>query len=99
VIEYENKENGTIIGKGYSDIQRFTVTFYGRYQVTTEVKDNKARITFDKPRFGGPGVNNVPFERDIQEHEWTDYIAIFDRLSENYKNYLSGAIKKQDDNW
>ncbi len=49
VIEYSNKENGTIIGKGIST-NIYYGTFIGnlstKYTLKIEVKDNKTRFTF-----------------------------------------------------
>ena len=61
VIELEDKEHGTIIGKGIyqKDVTKYNLTIYYHYTVKVETKDNKARFTIYDIYTKGSGLNGV----------------------------------------
>lgn len=88
VIQYENKENGTIMGNG---VLNNPTRSFGQppleFSLSTEVKDNKARITAI-----GQGY--------IDGRIWSNYKPIIEDMLLEYEQYIKGpALIPKSDNW
>lgn len=64
VIDYEDKESGTIIGKGLSDSGSFNFVSLSRfkYKIKVDTKDNKARITVNLINYEVK-IGDSPYEK------------------------------------
>jgi hypothetical protein len=96
VIQYENKENGTIMGNGVvSDLIMMTPCDM-RFSVATEVKDNKARITAT-----GLSINlNHKGEQPVNRRMWDNFKDRIEEIMTGYEQYIKGqSINSKSDNW
>ena len=100
VIEYSNKENGTIIGKGIlKNVSYGTlVQMDTRFTLKIEVKDNKTRLTFqDMVQYPNQYVPPVePF--NMWNNEALNQFKIRAKMDlvDNYKTYITD---KPSNNW
>ena len=96
VIQYENKENGRIMGNGIISITELGASRDLRISVETEVKDNKSRITvsglsLSDPRYGEMGV---------QKRYWDEFKMQINDMMNGYEQYLKGpALSPKAENW
>ena len=93
VIQYENKENGTIMGNGVATISSDRLKF----AISTEVKDNKARITMN----GQSMSNAYDFDLPVQRRYWNYYFENeLNNIADHYEAYLKGtAPEVKSDKW
>jgi hypothetical protein len=102
VLEYDNKDEGVIIGNGSMDRPISAINITGgsliSFNMREDIKDNKARLTFSKflaivpPSQYGPGG-----ERDILSADLEGIRANFDGLAQSLSSYILGG--KSNDNW
>ena len=104
VIEYENKEEGVIIGNGSMPRPISEVYIIPRgdivlYSMREDIKDNKARITFDKIRIvSTPSQSSIGGERGFFYQSDLDNVkTIFNDLTDELKYYILGSNKNN--NW
>lgn len=92
VIQYENKENGTIMGNG-------NITANGVWRlmisITTEVKDEKARITI----IGTSVSNNRNAEEPVTMWYWGSFKSPVESLANEYEIFLKDKVETQPGNW
>ena len=105
VIQFSDKESGTIKGKYVSDI---ALSSYQQYQVTTiitvEIKDSKYRISFTDPTYreyqvNGYGVRMGGFS-GVDKH--VAYQAMADKLNEEWTvlaKSLKDSVQSSSGNW
>lgn len=96
VIQYENKENGRIMGNGIISISELGTPRDLKISVETEVKENRSRITvsgltLSDPRFGEMGV---------QKRYWDEFKIQINDMMNGYEQYLKGpALGPKAENW
>lgn len=104
VIEYDSKTDGVIIGNGTIDRPASEVHISGTHHITfllrEDIKDNKARLTFDKPEVFSPAYYNPvsrttypPSSSPIRKADVPGMRFTFDEISENLKNYILATEK------
>lgn len=111
VIELEDKEKGTIIGKGYSEynVTKYNIPIQYHYTVKAEMKDNKVRLTIYDIYTKGSGLNGIekPAEfwfgplckkcsKDISEQHQGNIIMLSEMLRYNYFKAMKQGI---DSDW
>ena len=86
VLQLKDKPNGKIIGRGAGE---FVYTLFPRkylYSVRVDIKDNKARLTFDNYQ---PVKNGETVGISLEWKEaYTSVKSNFDTLAENYKKTI-----------
>ena len=90
VIEYQDKETGTITGNASAMMDMGAITASEvRFNIVLEVKENKARITFKNMHF--PKTGNVITDRFTYWSTLTHEVFIEWAIPmiENYKEYLA----------
>ncbi len=96
VIEYEDKNNGTIMGNGYvSIIADLVAERQLAISISTELKDNKARITLQGKHLYNPQWGNL----GVQQRYWESFKLKLDALMSDYTNYISVTKQVKSDNW
>lgn len=103
VIEYDNKEKATVIGKGIFPSVAYGAIVYAKTSFTLEieVKDNKSRITFSNMIID-PRDSNNKFTYSLKPYSmWNlDQLEHFKVkakvLVDDYVNYINGGTKKAD---
>lgn len=103
VIEYDNKEKATVIGKGIFPSVAYGAMVYAKTSFTLEieVKDNKSRITFSNMIID-PRDSNNKFTYSLKPYSmWNlDQLEHFKVkakvLVDDYVNYINGGTKKAD---
>lgn len=102
VIQYADKENGTIIGKGNfslkcpPDVKGMNCIAYtstrAEFTLKIEVKDQKARLTFSEIH---QAVNNYPFFEDKSKK------IVDEQIRDMVKNYRTDVLsqKSQSNDW
>lgn len=97
VIEYENKQEGTIIGNGSMDRPISSINIQSgsliTYNMREDIKDNKVRLTFEKfTAIVPPNYNNIYSTPggiyDIRQADLDGMRGNFDAMSENLKQYI-----------
>lgn len=96
VIQYENKENGTIMGNGVINSSIMITPCDIKFSVSTEVKDNKARITAT-----GLSINvNHSGESAINRNMWEGFKGQIEEVVNSYDRYLKSSVANiKTDNW
>ena len=94
VIEYEDKAEGKIIGRGSTQVLwnptgLSPASINIKYSITIEIKDNKARITIGN--FYHPGFQGAPIYQD----SYNRLVPILETMVVNFKSYLS----KEEEKW
>lgn len=106
VIEYENKNEGVIIGNGSMDRPLSVVNISSGplilYNMREDIKDNKVRLTFEKfiafvPASLQQSYSMMGPEREIAQADLPGMRTNFDSMSENLKKYILSG--KSNDNW
>lgn len=96
VIQYENKENGSIMGKGTIQCNGLQYKNSLQISVNTDVKEGKARITIH-----GLSLNNPDFgEMGVQRGIWEDMQPNINDMMTSYEQAVkptAAAVKS--DNW
>lgn len=97
VIEYENKEEGVIIGNASitrpASLANITGGGLVRFNVKEEIKDEKARLTFEKFILAVPVTYNTPaggggeFPVSLQA-DWNGTKDVIKKLTEDLRIYL-----------
>lgn len=96
VIQYENKENGTIMGNGNVSDTMMMVRYTLRFSLSTEVKDNKARITATGQTLYTEKGGEIDVNRRMWEHFKDDIVEIMD----SYEQYIKGqSFNSKSDDW
>lgn len=96
VIQYENKENGTIMGNGNLSDSILMVRHIFRFSITTEVKDNKARITATGQTITTPQTGEVA----VQARLWNNFKDQVEDVMNNYAGYIQNASASgKSDSW
>lgn len=107
VIEYDNREEGVIIGNGSMERPISAINISGgaliSYTMREDIKDGKARLVFN--RFAAqvlPSYNSITGARaggeyDILQADLQGMRATFDALSEDLQEYILSG--KAADNW
>lgn len=96
VIQYENKENGTIMGNGTLSDSIMMVRHTLRFSIVTEVKDGKARITATGQT---ADVQNVG-ETSVQKRIWKHFQDQIEEMINGYAGYIrSASVNAKPDNW
>lgn len=103
VIEYDNIEKGTVIGKGILPNVGYGMgaSMDTSFTLEINVKDNKSRIMLNNimliPDTSNPYLRGMkPFELWNQEQLDTFKLDANTRLISDYKKYLSNGDKKSD---
>jgi hypothetical protein len=103
VIEYDNKEKGTVIGKGIFPSVSYGTMVAGKTSFTLEieVKDNKSRITFSNmvidPRDPYNSYTSKLQPYNMWNMEQLEYFKIKAKeLTQGYSDYINGGTKKAD---
>jgi len=98
VIDYQDKEAGTIIGNGA--IQHFySMIINGQvlFAVKLELKDNRARITLSNFMANIIGTSGPPVTRAIMQSEYDAAKPNLDKLVSNYEIYMKSTSTSNDD--
>jgi len=98
VIEVKDKKRGKIIGNGRGTYSETIIMRPYSYTVTIDIKDNKARMTFENfvAYYGDPG--NMTEPHPVEYKGQLDLIKEqLNNLAENYSNYLKS--KKSSEEW
>jgi hypothetical protein len=108
VIEYDNKDNGTIIGNGVID-RPLSAVYAGSFPSTIsftmnqEIKDGKIRLTFDKLQVHWPAGYSAALGAYPASDAPISYQADFDgakaKLMQLADSLVSELSKKQSDSW
>lgn len=100
VIEYEDKEAGIVVGKGYAKIFKNIVKIDTWFTFTVEVKDGKVRTTFDNlynimhmPQSGG-GT-----KEQLGEITTAEQMALIRPVFESYIESLKQHLTEGEDDW
>ena len=94
VIQYENKENGTIMGNGVVSDSIGMVPHYLKFAVATESKDGKSRIKITGQSYSAAGPGDFP----VQARIWNNFNGQLTELMDSYEQYLKSSDTKTD-NW
>lgn len=103
VIEYDNSDKGTVIGKGIlPNVSYGSITYFDTsFTLEINVKDNKSKIMFSRimliPDTSNPYLKGMkPFE--LWNQEQLDYFKLDanSRLVSEYKKYINNGDKKSD---
>ncbi|GGD48699.1 hypothetical protein GCM10012288_23530 [Malaciobacter pacificus] len=100
VIEYENKDNFTIIGKGIIPKVYYGLTIYGdtKFTITIQNKNNRTKITLDNIKIETYDNINGTLKYDMWNQKQFNYFSIeADKLLTSFKSSLSK--KTLNDNW
>lgn len=96
VIQYENKENGTIMGNGNVSDSVMMVLYTLRFSVATEVKDNKARITAT----GQSLYTTKGGEIAVNRRMWDNMKGQIEEVMDGYEKYLKSSVASiKTDKW
>jgi len=96
VIQYENEENGTIMGNGFVVDSIMTSHHELRFSIQTEVKDNKARITVIGQTLLNPKKAEVP----VKARKWDNFKEKIEDVVNSYGYYVrSQTMNPKTDNW
>ncbi|TKJ40989.1 hypothetical protein CEE36_08985 [candidate division TA06 bacterium B3_TA06] len=111
VIEYEDKEAGTIAGKGYvkatgksfkiaafayNVLAEARATPYIRLTITIEAKDNRARITVDQLRMAMKGWGGLGEESSIETVELFEEAKIdIQPLIQDFRDYVTTVREEE----
>jgi uncharacterized protein YceK len=96
VIQYENKENGTIMGNGNITTSITTVLWRLKFSIATEVKDEKARITITGTSVSAADRDN---EWPVSPWYWDSFKNELESLSTEYELFLKDKTESQPGNW
>lgn len=107
VIELEDKESGTMIGKGIyqDDVTKYDIPIYYHYTVKVETKENKVRFTIYDIYTKGSGLNGIekPAEfwfgplckkckQDIFDQHQSNIIKLSEMLRTNYFKAMKQGV-------
>jgi len=106
VLEYENKETGTIIGNGIIPYpcQGWKCVGTGDWKVSftmrVDIKDQKFRLTFSNLRLSWPSVPGRPATSNEPIGRESSFNVVKDKLSD-FGNQMLNSFKKEksNDNW
>lgn len=99
VIEYENKENSTIIGQGIISKINYAFLVYGdtRFTITMENKDNKSRFTMKNMNITTWDKINGKLQYDMWNMEqFKIFSKEADKLTSSFKVYINNKPLKSD---
>jgi hypothetical protein len=96
VIRYENRENGTIMGDGLVINTTMLDEHRLKFSLSTEVKDNKVRIT----AVGAGGFIQGTDNEMVQHRMWDHFKAQMDDMIFGFAEYISEpAIGQKTNVW
>jgi uncharacterized protein YcfL len=96
VIQYENKENGTIMGNGFVGDSIMTSHHDLLFSIQTEVKDNKARITVTGQSLLNPKNAKIP----VKARMWDNFKEKIKDIVDGYGYYVrSQTMNPKTENW
>jgi len=89
IIQYKDESQGKVIAKGFFMVAYTIPEIKTRYTMIVEVKEGKARITFNDifmdHTLGGTRITG-PFENDMQFNKFKQHA---DNAIENYKAFIN----------
>lgn len=96
VIQYENKDNGTIMGNGQVSDSIMMVRYDMRFLIVTEVKDNKARITAT----GKNVYTDKGGEIGVKGMLWDHFKEQIEEVLNGYVAYIKpSTARAKSENW
>ncbi len=99
VIQYKDQKEGKIIGNIISTSLKFMMTYSFNSTMSIDIKDGRARLSFQAHDVSISSAGGVPTTRGIYgEAEAEMARESYTSIIESYRSYLLKKTKK-DDNW
>lgn len=94
VIQYQDKEEGVIVGKGFTKSKVGLANFNFWFTMTIESKDQKARVTIEDV-YGEDTIIDTTLtvtSAQLRDKEYAELRAKFDGFIDDYAQYVRSGV-------